>query len=175
MRMTWQFDVHVDTHFCAQYGTRKSHISKTAVHNLSWLCSPIRGFGSDFHFHSWLCNSRESLPNHCCRWLSGELNQWLKVLYSSSASASVIKILSCCVSVMEILLRCSKPKCERFTLYVISIICVAQCKLTALFWLNQQLRSCCLSLNHIYICKIPIRMFWHTEITIHDYHTLEGL
>ena len=96
------------------------HLTKTAVHNLSWLwinilCSHIKGFGNDFHFQSWLCNLRESLPNHCCGWLSWEWNQMLKLLYNSIHSASVMEILLWCAPVMEILLCCSKPKCERLT------------------------------------------------------------
>ena len=181
--MTCHFDV--DIRFCAQYGIRKSHIAKTVVHNLPWLwitilCSPIKGFGSDFQFNSWLCNLRESLPNHCCRWLSWEWNQWLKVLIINIPNASVMEILLCCASVMEILLCCasvmdillccSKPNCERLKYIYISIIWVPPCKLTALSWLNRHWGSCCLSLNQIY--KMPFRMFGHTEITRFYYHTI---
>ena len=148
--MTWQFDV--DIRFCAQYGTRKSHIAKTIVHtcNLPWLwipilCATIQGFGNDFHFHSWLCNLRESLPNHCCMWLSWEWNQWLNVLYSNISSASVMEILLCCASVMEILLCCAS---------VMEILLCCASVMEILLWCTSTMGIllCCASAMEILLC-----------------------
>ena len=146
--MTWQFDV--DIRFYAQYGTRKSHIAKTTVHDLPWLwitilCSPIKGFGNDLHFHSWLFNLRESLPNHCCRWVSWEWNQWFNVLYSNIPNALAIEILLCCASVMEILLCCASVM--EILLCCASVMGILLCCASVI-----EILLCCASVMEILLC-----------------------
>ena len=146
--MTWQFDL--DIRFYVQYGTRKSHIAKTTVHNLPWLwitilCSPIKGFGNDLHFNSWLFNLRESLLNHCCRWVSWEWNQWFNVLYSNIPNASAMEILLCCASVMEILLCCTSVM--EILLCCASVMGILLCCASVM-----EIRLYCASVMEILLC-----------------------